>query len=409
MKRLLVFTENYVRGGGNRYLVDTVNALSGSFNEVVIAGNPNSLFSEDRARLRVSFSWLPVHILTQGRLMQGAKAWPRPLKVIPWLAALVLAPVLSLYNLIVCLRLIGKTEPSMVLGCNGGYPGGRSVLAMLVAARCLNVPAVLSVVSVPMPRSTIGLYGRITDSLVGRAASAVIVNAEAVADGLRSLRGFPAEKIRIVHNGLEDKVSSRREVSAELRVGCVSRLDKEKGVLYLLEAFSLLASAHPALRLVMVGQGDVSDILARRVNELALNERVDLVGYYDGDIGVALAEIDIYVFPSLHEGFPYSILEAMRAGCAIVATSVGGIPEAISNEREGLLVEPASAQALADAMARLIADEELRTRLGSAARARFVKEFSLKAMGERLAGAFLTAIGDEDLAGRVKHDAGLSN
>ncbi|MDP1808379.1 MAG: glycosyltransferase family 4 protein [Actinomycetota bacterium] len=409
MKRLLVFTENYVRGGGNRYLIDSVNAVNGLFNEVVIAGNPGSLFSEDRARLRAGFSWLPVDVITKGRLMEGAKAWPRFLKLIPWLAALVLAPVLSLYNLIICLRLIGKTEPSTVLGCNGGYPGGQSVLAMLVAARCLKVPAVLSVVSVPMQRSTIGLYGRITDSLVSWAASAIIVNAKAVADGMRSLRGFPAEKIIVVHNGLEDKVSSRREVSDELRVGCVSRLDKEKGVLYLLEAFSLLAPVHSTLRLVMVGQGDASDVLARRVNELALNERVDLVGYYDGDISVVLAEIDIYVFPSLHEGFPYSILEAMRAGCAIVATSVGGIPEAISNEREGLLVEPASAQALADAIARLIADKALRARLGAAARARFIKEFSLKAMGGRLVDVFLTAIGDEDLAGRVKHDAELSS
>ena len=117
-------------------------------------------------------------------------------------------------------------------------------------------------------------------------------------------------------------------------------MDVAKGALLLFDAFAHLAKRHPGLRLVLAGHGDASAELARRTEALGLQNQVQLLGHYDGGIDLLLTTFDLYVFPSLLEGFPYSIIESMRAGRTIIATNVGGIPEAIMDGKDGLLIEP---------------------------------------------------------------------
>jgi glycosyltransferase involved in cell wall biosynthesis len=114
---------------------------------------------------------------------------------------------------------------------------------------------------------------------------------------------------------------------------------------------------------------------------------VQLLGAYQGDVDALLASFDAYVFPSYWEGFPYSILEALRAGCAIVATRVGGIPEAISNGHDGILIEPRSATAIVDAIEYLLANPDARQTLSANARERYERDFSLHGMHQRMRGA----------------------
>ena len=142
------------------------------------------------------------------------------------------------------------------------------------------------------------------------------------------------------------------------------------------------------MRLVLAGQGDASAELARRVEMLGLQNKVQLRGHYGGDVGALLATFDIYIFPSLWEGFPYSIVEALRAACVIVATRVGGIPEAVTDGVEGLLIAPGSSDEIVDAVEKLVSDREMRQMLSRNARAKFEQELTLPKMHLRVRDAF---------------------
>ncbi len=383
MRRLLVFTENYARGGGNRYLIDLINAGAREFESTIVAANPGGLFPEDIRRLRVPAAVVEVPIWNRARLHHALAGLPRSLRAVPLLVATLLAPVLYLYNMILFMLLIRRTGVSAVFACNGGYPAARATLAMAVASRLMGRATILSIVSMPKPRKVGFTAGeRLLDMCIWRCVSVVIVNARAIAEALKMSRDMPAGKCSVVYNGLEGESAERGE-SHERRmvvIGCIARMDRTKGVLYLLEAFGRIADTAPAARLILVGHGDASEEIARRVTDLGLGDRVELKGYYDGEVKRLLAGIDIYVFPSLHEGFPYSILEAMRSGCAIVATRAGGIPEAIREGEEGLIVAPGSIDALESAIRKLLIDEGLRERVGLNARTRFLRYFTLDAM-----------------------------
>ena len=180
-------------------------------------------------------------------------------------------------------------------------------------------------------------------------------------------------------------------------MGFVSRLDRAKGVLVLLDAFRALAGKWPELRLRLVGDGDASHALSKRIGELG--GRVEASGFAEGDVTVLLESFRLYVFPSFHEGLPYSILEAMRAGCTIVSTSVGGIPEILRDGVEGLLVPPRDAGALSKAIDRLLSDEDEARRLGRAARERFERNYQLDNFAASAVHAFANAglLPDEEL------------
>jgi glycosyltransferase involved in cell wall biosynthesis len=194
---------------------------------------------------------------------------------------------------------------------------------------------------------------------------------------------MPAYKIVLVHNGLEERVPSKgfAKLDGGLIIGCIARMDVAKGVLVLLDAFEELAASRPGLRLVLAGQGDASKELAKRVKALGLEGRVDLLGHFDGNVDTLIRTFDIFVFPSFWEGgLPFSVIEAMRAPTAIVMTTVGGIPEVINNEEEGLLVPPGSSDALVTAISRLLDDSVLRQQLSRNARFKYETSFSLEKM-----------------------------
>jgi glycosyltransferase involved in cell wall biosynthesis len=387
MTRLLAYTETYARGGGNRYMVDCANALAPSFSEVMIATNKSGIFPEDIAHLSCPATTRQVSILTRASIQRHISWLPTTLRRM-FLALLVLMePFFFLSNMLCFAFLIRRYKPSCILSCNGGYPAAQSCLAMIVAAKLCRVKSMLSIVSMPTPRRRYTYYyEKCVDRLVWRAADAVIVNASAIAKALTTLRDMPTDAAHIVYNSIADIPSPPRVRAATeiLTLGCVARLDAMKGVFFLFDAFAELAKEFPNLRLVLAGDGDASAELKKRCTQHGLEARVDFLGHYSGDIAALLASFDIYVFPSLWEGFPYSIVEAMRSGCAIIATRVGGIPEAIENEKEGLLIVPASTADITSALRRLIPDEALRNRLGKGAYQRFTQHFSLQAMQTQL-------------------------
>ncbi|OGP64238.1 MAG: hypothetical protein A3K22_04705 [Deltaproteobacteria bacterium RBG_16_42_7] len=134
-------------------------------------------------------------------------------------------------------------------------------------------------------------------------------------------------------------------------VGTIGRLSPEKGFHYLIEAISLLNNTRD-IKLLIIGEGPLRAELEILINSLSLSEKVFIAGYRV-NANKYLSLFDAFVLPSLSEGLPLTILEAMSAKTPIVATTVGGIPEVLQNGQGGLMVEPKNPKSLADAILKI--------------------------------------------------------
>lgn len=205
-------------------------------------------------------------------------------------------------------------------------------------------------------------------------------------------KNVPNEKIITIHNGLaprpdHDKIPARADVDLDkddFVIGVASRLDPVKGIKYLIEAFARVVDKLPHARLLVLGRGTIEEELKQQCVQLGVANTVRFVGYQD-NVDAWLELFDLFVLPSLAEYHSIGLLEAMRAGKAIVATTVGGNPESVQHEKHALLVPPANSEALEQALYRLAGDAELRKQLGESAQKRFEEEFTEKHMLEKTA------------------------
>ncbi len=162
-------------------------------------------------------------------------------------------------------------------------------------------------------------------------------------------------------------------------VGAVGALTQEKGHKYLIDAASLVVREVPDARFVILGEGDLRPSLERHIKELHLDKHVLLPGFR-ADILAFVRAFDLFVMSSLQEGLGTSLLDAMAAGKAIVATETGGIPEVVAPGETGLLVPVRDHRALAKAIAQLLKDADKRLAMGRAGLARVRKVFSAERM-----------------------------
>ena len=212
---------------------------------------------------------------------------------------------------------------------------------------------------------------------------------------LQHLLGLPSEKIRVVHNAIETEAFDRhlnRVPGAELRgqrqsVLCVARLHEQKGHHCLLEA----AASVPEARFLLAGDGPERRRLEQRTESLGISDRVVFLGDRP-DIPALLAACDVFVLPSLYEGLPLAVLEAMAAGKPVVATAVGGTSEVVVHGKTGLLIRPRDPSALAIALREILSDPKWARAMGAAGRERARAHFSATRMV-----ADVTAIYDEIL------------
>lgn len=260
---------------------------------------------------------------------------------------------------------------------------GADVLGGL-AARWAGVPAVLSrrVDNPESPRVAqrkYGLYAR------------VICISEGIAEVLRSA-GVPPARIRVVRSAVEAapwrQPESRGAFCAEfglprsaLLIGVVAQLIERKGHRVLFEALRRLAPPPGTLSLVVFGQGPRRAALEQQVRDTGLTGVVRFAGFRH-DLPRWLGCLDLLVHPALMEGLGVSLLQASAAGVPIIASRAGGMPEAVRDGVNGLLVPPGDAGALAAALAQLIEDQALRRALGAAGPRLIEAEFSPEAMME---------------------------
>ncbi len=164
---------------------------------------------------------------------------------------------------------------------------------------------------------------------------------------------------------------------------------RHKGVFDLARAFAGVAAGLPGLRLVYAGTGSGVEETRRLTRQLALGDRVEFTGWLEAQRKRAtLAGATIFVLPSYVEGMPMALLEAMSFGLPVIATPVGGVPEIVTHEVDGLLVPPGDIDALGAAIVRLMSEPGLRERLGHAARETIAMRFSLDSAVERLLGIY---------------------
>jgi len=198
-----------------------------------------------------------------------------------------------------------------------------------------------------------------------------------VATGVDLARFHPGVK-----GGLREELGLAPEVAL---VGMISVLRSWKGHATFLDAAAgLLKSATRPMRFIIAGDGPGREELAGKIAQEPWKNQVTLLGHR-ADVPNILASLDVLALPSYaHEGIPQIILQAQAMARAVVATTVGGIPEVVEDGVTGLLVPPRNPEALAGKIGALLDEPALRACLGEAARAKIERHYSLDAMGERL-------------------------
>lgn len=381
--RLVFFFENHVVGGGSKYVLDCINGVIANGDVVTLISNHGAMSASELNQLQglLSLKSIPVFERTQSvRRLLGEglmAAWCRKVMIL-------FSPLMLLLNLLVIWRQLGRLKPQVLVACNGGYPAAESALAAVLAARLRRIPSMLVIMSQPQPRRNILTgYERLLDWLVFSAAHTVVLNSVRQGQLLIDVRGAPATRIRTIYNGIAEVDSARAQpplTGPDIVLGVACRLDPLKGLDDLIRALALL-NVQQRVKLRIIGEGAHLPFLQQLAKQLGVDRLVTFTGFKSGqELLDEYRRFDIYVFPSHWEGLPYALLEAMRAGLPIIATAVGGIPEAIRDAREGMLVPPKSPEVLKEAIERLISDPKQAQSFADAARLRFEAIFSQKKM-----------------------------
>jgi len=201
--------------------------------------------------------------------------------------------------------------------------------------------------------------------------------------------GIPSMEDQIDQIGMKaDQFRECREKSIiefcknKFIVGSIGRLSEEKGHIYLIKALKILTGLGIDAQVVIIGEGSERTCLEKMISKLGVTDRVMLAGYQK-DAKRFISFFDVFVLPSLSEGFPITLLEAMQARIPIVATDVGGIPEILDNSRAGLIAQPGNPDELVKNISRLYYNGNLARQLLKVAYERVTTAYDSKNMASR--------------------------
>ena len=284
-------------------------------------------------------------------------------------------------------RLARLLRASPVDIVNGHNPTGACYGT--VAARLANVPVVVRTEhSIHYPgRGGFRGYGALEAAITVVDAAVVCVCEAARASHASRLR-WAERKFVTIANGIDERVVPLHRASARTALGLaadarvvltVGSLTPQKAQDVLLEAFATIPARVPEALLLIAGEGRLEPALRERHAALGLGERVRFLGARR-DVDALLAACDVFVLSSVREGLSVTLLEAMRAARACVATDVGGNPEAVADGVNGRIVPVRDPDALAEALVQSLADPERTASFGAAGRARFLERFTAARM-----------------------------
>lgn len=334
-----------------------------------------------------------VVLFNEGRLADELRKLPLSLAVIPEKqhGPLALAAGLA--------RVFRRFRPDVV----HTHKYKDSILASIVA-RCMGVPHVVRIVH-GLPEPFQGLRNvkmsayMIADRFVTRRlVDKVIAVSSEIEQALGRLYG--QGRLVCIHNGIDleavrvttQRADKRKEWGVDgkaILIGTVGRLAPVKGHAVLLEAFRILSQFHPNVVLIFVGDGPLRVELEAEANRMGLGRTVIFSGHQEQSYDF-INMMDVFVLPSLHEGIPMVLLEALALRRPVVASRVGGIPEVLAHSYSGVLVSPNNPEELATAIQSLIENPSKAVAFGSSGRSQVESEFSADLMATRTAEMYRT-------------------
>ncbi|WP_431214303.1 glycosyltransferase family 4 protein [Puia sp. P3] len=231
--------------------------------------------------------------------------------------------------------------------------------------------------------------------LTSRSSLNISVSASNKQTGVEAIRGFRSQ---VINNGIDRNKFDPASVSGRLRqelgiaenevlILFIARFTAHKQPLTLMKAFKDALPEMPDMRLVLVGDGDQKAEAQALLEQWGLGRKICLLPFRQ-DVPEVLASADVYVLPSLWEGLPIGLLEAMAMGKAVVATNVDGTREVVRDGENGLMVGSGSVEQLAKALITIAKDGELRGRLGRCARETVRSKFDAAAMTREIEAAY---------------------
>lgn len=306
----------------------------------------------------------------------------------------------NLRALVQLYRLIRREQPDIVHLhlLKARFLGG-------LAARAARVPVVLETLHGDLFTNYYGYFKTqailMAERLLGHfVMDKVLAVSQRVKDNILRFRVASARKVEVVSLGLDLKKfihqpvlvgDLRRELAIHNNrqlVGMVARMVPIKGHRYFLHAASKIIKVCPKVGFVLVGDGVLRRSLEAECRQLGISESVTFLGWRE-DLGKIYADLDVVVLSSLNEGTPVSLIEAMAAGKAVVATRVGGIPDIVEDGVTGLLVPPKDPTALAEAVVHLLQDDDLRRCLGARARTSVYPKYDMSRLIEDMKHLYL--------------------
>lgn len=365
MKVLMLITRAEL-GGAQCHVVDLLEGLQGKF-ELHLGTGEEGYLTEAARRLRV-----PAHIIPD--LVQP------------------MSPIRDYRAVRQVKRLIEELKPDLV----HAHTSKAGIIGRLAAA-WTGTPAIFTAHTWCFAEGTSWkwkLIGTPIERLAARWSSAIINVSEANRQ-LALQRGVRSGGAMLtVHNGIADTAHRASVGGCDApAVVMVARFAPQKAQAALLEAAS---GIDLPFRIVFVGDGPTRPALEQMSERLGLAKKVEFLGERR-DVARILAASQIFALPTNWEGFPLSILEAMRAGLPVVVSDVGGVKEAVLDGETGLLSAAGDIGGFREGLRRLIEDASLRVRLGHAGRARFEREFTVNGMLQKTAMVYQRCAGSAAL------------
>jgi len=266
--------------------------------------------------------------------------------------------------------------------------GYRADVLGIFLSKLLGVPVISTCHGFISNDLQLKLYNRL-DHFVLRFSQRII----AVSQGIKSdliKSGIKESRTRLIQNAVgvsysdelfaQNRFAKRQKYSIaekDFVVGYIGRLSEEKGIRYLIEAIALQVRSAFPVKLLIIGEGPQRKELEEFVEKENIKRNVIFAGFQN-DIGDWLPAMDVFALPSLTEGTPMSLLEAMAYGIPVIASAVGGVPQVIDSGEEGILVSAGKPQDLSDAILLLYKDIALRERFSEAAKKKIKLKYNIE-------------------------------
>ncbi|UCC94463.1 MAG: glycosyltransferase family 4 protein [Candidatus Omnitrophota bacterium] len=357
MIRILYVIENIFFGGGERAFSQIINGLDKKKYQIYVACLPGGVFEEE--------------------IKGSAKILPFDLR--------------NRFNLVNIYRLakIMKEHHIQLVHSQAGRGG----FFVRVAARKAGIAGVVSTVAMPVEGFDVGLLRRGIyiglDRFSEKFVDKFIVVSEALRRTLNQKHKISPEKIVKIHNGVELNEykpdlnlapAFRKELDIDnnaILIGTIGRLTWQKGLPYFIQAAKKVLDTQSNVRFLVVGEGEKKKELEGLVKDLAIENRVIFTGFRK-DVKSALGALDVFVLPSIREGQPLILLEAMAMGKPIVATDIEGVNEILEDGKTGALIPSANSSALAEAIVGMLQESKKTEEMGKLARSTVMDKFNIQ-------------------------------